>query len=66
MDRCFDLQESGPLVFGAVHFMTNPSSTSGTGSQPWASYLTGEFDEVRIFDRAISAEVVEEIYDEEN
>lgn len=56
----------GPLVFGAVHFMTNPSSTSGSGSQGWASYLTGEFDEIRIFDRAISAGVVEEIYDDEN
>jgi len=57
-------KNAGPIVMGAVHFMTEPSSTSGSGSQPWASYLTGEIDEVRIFDRAITEEEVGQIYDD--
>jgi hypothetical protein len=57
-------KNSGPIIMGAVHFMTDPSSTSATGSQGWASYVTGEFDEVRIFDRAISDVEVAQIYDD--
>jgi len=45
---------SGKLVFGTVHFMTSPSQTTGSGSQPWASYLTGQLDEVRIYNKALS------------
>lgn len=45
---------SGPMVFGTVHFQTNPSLTSATGSQPWASYLTGQLDEVRFYNKALS------------
>lgn len=44
---------SGKMVFGTVHFQTNPSLTSATGSQPWASYLTGSLDEVRIYNTAL-------------
>ena len=44
----------GGLVFGCVQFQTTPSQTSSTGSQPWASYLTGRLDEVRIYDKALS------------
>ncbi|HEY0355514.1 MAG TPA: LamG domain-containing protein [Flavisolibacter sp.] len=44
----------GNLVFGAVHFQTNPSQTSGSGNQPWASYLTGLLDEVRIYNKALT------------
>jgi hypothetical protein len=46
---------SGPWVFGCVHFQTKPSLTSGTGSQDWASYLTGTLDEVRIYNAALTA-----------
>lgn len=46
----------GDLVFGTVHFMTNPSQTSATGAQGWASYLTGQLDEVRIYNKALSDE----------
>jgi len=42
------------LIFGTVHFQTNPSSTTASGSQPWASYLTGQLDEVRIYNRALT------------
>jgi hypothetical protein len=48
--------DSGPMVFGTVHFQTTPSLTTGSGAQPWASYLTGTLDEVRIYNKALSAE----------
>jgi hypothetical protein len=45
----------GPIVFGALHFMTNPSSTSATGAQDWAGYLPGKMDEVRIYNKALTS-----------
>lgn len=47
-------QNASKMVFGTVHFQTNPSLTSATGSQGWASYLTGQLDEVRIYNKALS------------
>jgi len=44
----------GKMVFGTVQFQTTPSLTSGATSQDWASYLTGQLDEVRIYNKAIS------------
>jgi len=57
---------SGPMVFGTVHFQTDPSLTSGSGTQPWASYLTGELDEIRIFNKALSPAQVQALFDELN
>lgn len=54
----------GPMVFGTVHFMTNPSLTTGSGAQDWASYLTGGLDEVRIFNKGLAQEEVEAIYND--
>lgn len=45
---------AGKIVFGTVHFMTTPSLTSATGAQPWASYLNGMLDEVRIYNKALT------------
>jgi hypothetical protein len=45
----------GPIVFGALHFMTVPSSTAATGAQDWAGYLPGKLDEVRVYNRALTA-----------
>lgn len=45
---------SGKMVFGTVQFQTTPSLTSGSGSQPWASYLAGQLDEVRIYNKALT------------
>lgn len=59
-------KNSGKIIFGAVHFMTNPSQTSATGSQGWASYLTGEMDEIRIFNRKLTDADVLQIYNDEN
>ena len=49
MDGTGDLMvtDPGKIVFGTVQFMTDPSQTSATGMQSWASYLTGALDEVR-------------------
>lgn len=49
-------EESGPMVFGTVQFQTTPSLTTGSGAQDWASFLTGTLDEVRIYNKALSAE----------
>lgn len=48
----------GKLVFGCVQFQTSPSQTSATGSQPWASYLTGNLDEIRLYNAVLSANEV--------
>lgn len=45
----------GNIVFGCVQFQTSPSQTTATTSQPWASYLTGQIDEVRIYNKALTA-----------
>lgn len=45
---------SGKMVFGTVQFQTNPSLTSGATNQDWASYLTGQLDEVRIYNKALA------------
>lgn len=44
---------SGPVVMGAVQFQTEPSLTNH-GPEPWASYLTGAIDEVRIYSTALT------------
>lgn len=59
-------EDVGPLVFGTVHFQTDPSLTSATGSQTWAGYLNGDLDEVRIFNRALTEQEVAALYAELN
>jgi hypothetical protein len=46
-------QNATKIVFGTVQFQTTPSLTTATTSQPWASYLTGSLDEVRIYNTAL-------------
>jgi hypothetical protein len=43
------------LIFGTEQFQCSPSLGTAGGSQDWASYLTGQMDEVRIYDKALSA-----------
>jgi hypothetical protein len=45
----------GQMAFGTVQFMTTPSLTTTHGAEPWASYLTGLMDEVRIYNKALTA-----------
>ncbi|MFC4211411.1 LamG domain-containing protein [Pedobacter lithocola] len=49
---------SGNLVFGTTQFMTTPSQTTSHSKEPWASYLIGQLDEVKIFNKALSDEEV--------
>lgn len=49
---------TGQIVFGTAQFQTSPSSTSASGKQEWASYLTGQLDEFRIYNKALSDEEV--------
>lgn len=49
------LKNVGKFVFGTVQFMTSPSQTSSHGAEPWASFLTGQLDEVRVYNKALSA-----------
>ncbi|MGZ8537649.1 MAG: LamG domain-containing protein [Flavisolibacter sp.] len=44
----------GSMVFGTVQFMTTPSLTSTHGAEPWASFLTGQIDEVRVYNKALT------------
>jgi hypothetical protein len=43
------------IVFGTLQFQTTPSLTTSTGSQGWASFNTGETDEVRVYNRALNS-----------
>jgi hypothetical protein len=44
----------GKLVFGCDQFQTNPSQTSSTQYPGFASFLTGQMDEFRIYNRALT------------
>lgn len=54
---------AGPMVMGTVQFQTDPSLTSAADNQPWAGYLTGELDEIKIFNRAIGQVEVDDLYE---
>jgi hypothetical protein len=43
------------MVFGTLQFQTTPSLTTNTGSQSWASYNTGQTDEVRVYNRVLTS-----------
>lgn len=47
-------QNASSIVFGTLQFQTTPSLTSASNAQATASYLTGQLDEVRIYNRALS------------
>jgi hypothetical protein len=49
---------SGKFVFGnGFTFKTTPTLASH-GAEPWASYLTGSMDEIRIYNKALSGDDV--------
>lgn len=43
------------IIFGTEQFQTSPSLGTAGGAQGWASYLTGLMDEVRIYNKALTA-----------
>jgi hypothetical protein len=54
------------LVLGTIQFMTTPSETTNTGPQSWASYLLGNMDELRIYDKALAPADIKALYQLEN
>ncbi|MBN9383152.1 MAG: LamG domain-containing protein [Chitinophagaceae bacterium] len=54
------------IVLGTVQFMTTPNLTTGATSQPWASFLLGVMDELRIYSKALSGDDVKALYNLEN
>jgi hypothetical protein len=50
------------MVMGTWQFQTNPSLTSGAGSQSWAGSFLGSIDEFRIFNRALTATEVTALF----
>lgn len=43
------------IIFGTEQFQTNPSLGTAGSAQSWAGYLTGQMDEVRIYNKALPA-----------
>jgi hypothetical protein len=54
------------IVIGTMQFQTAPSLTDNTGSQGWCSYVLGEMDELRIYNKALTAADVSALYNLEN
>lgn len=53
-----DFSGIGPLVFGCMQFQTSPSLGTAGSNQPWASWLTGSLDEVRIYNAVLTADEI--------
>ena len=58
LPNAFGFTNNGPIVFGAVQFQTNPSLTTSHGTEPWASWLTGAIDEVRVYNTVLTPEEI--------
>lgn len=43
------------IIFGTEQFQTSPSLGTAGGAQSWAGYLMGQMDEVRIYNKALTA-----------
>jgi Concanavalin A-like lectin/glucanases superfamily len=56
----------GNVVFGCPQFMTTPSQTSGTTAQSWAGYFTGKIDQVRVYNKVLTAHEASALYSLEN
>ncbi|WP_316842106.1 LamG domain-containing protein [Pedobacter gandavensis] len=51
-------QNATKMVFGTLQFQTTPSLTTGGGKESWAANLNGKLDEVRIFNKALTADEI--------
>jgi len=59
-------QNASALIFGTMQFNADPSLGTAGGPQDWASYLPGAMDELRIYNKAITAGDVKALYQLEN
>lgn len=50
------------FAIGAFQFSTKPSLTTGAGAQTWASNFPGQLDQFRLYDKALSASEIQELY----
>jgi len=57
-----DWSAANQMVFGTLQFQTTPSLTSATTAQGWAGYLTGALDQVRIYNKVLSATEASALY----
>lgn len=54
-------QNATKMVFGTLQFQTTPSLTTAGGKETWATGLTGRLDEVRIYNKALTADEISAI-----
>jgi hypothetical protein len=59
-------QNVGNVVFGCTQFTTTPSQTIGSGPQPWAAFLPGKIDQVRVYNKVLSSNEASALYNLEN
>ncbi|PWK77885.1 concanavalin A-like lectin/glucanase superfamily protein [Mucilaginibacter oryzae] len=57
-----DWSKAAKMVFGTLQFQTTPSLTANTGAQGWAGYVTGTLDNIRFYNKALSASQVSALY----
>ncbi len=55
-------QNASALIFGTMQFNVTPSLGTAGGPQPWASYVPGAMDEVRIYNKALVASDINALY----
>ena len=55
LEGALSFTDVGNIVFGCPQFQTTPSQTSGSDAQGWASFITGQIDEVRVYNTALAA-----------
>lgn len=54
-------QNATKMVFGTLQFQTTPSLTTAGSKETWATGLTGRLDEVRIYNKALTADEISAI-----
>ncbi|WP_413669518.1 LamG-like jellyroll fold domain-containing protein [Mucilaginibacter sp. Mucisp86] len=57
-----DWSKASKMVFGTLQFQTTPSLTISTGAQDWAGFVTGTLDNIRFYNKALSASQVSALY----
>lgn len=57
-----DWSQAGQMVFGTLQFQTNPSLTSGSGSQPWAANVNGLMDQIRVYNTPLTSAEASALY----
>ncbi len=56
------IKNASALIFGTMQFNATPSLGTAGGAQPWASYVPGAMDEVRIYNKALAATDINALY----